>query len=91
MEFLLIQYLPMTLSSNVTGGIIGIFIICIAIGIMLGVALTLFVVANLITKSCNFGDETPKLSDYSSNKFASAYFGRDYGKQYDNGKVSPKE
>lgn len=55
-------------------------IIIVVLGTVLGVGVALIIISNILKKSNNLGDDLPTLSDYSTDRFASSFYGRDYGK-----------
>lgn len=55
-------------------------LLAIIIGVAFGISISLFILSSLLRKSNNLGDVLPTVSDYSTDSFGSAFYGRDYGK-----------
>lgn len=61
-------------------GFLPLIIIIVVIGTVLGVGFALIIISSILKKSNILGDDLPTLSDYSTDRFASSFYGKNYGK-----------
>lgn len=61
--------------------ILGTFVfIGVVIGLIIAAGFSLLIISHLLKKSNNLGDVLPGLSDYSTDSFGPAFFGKNYGR-----------